>query len=1143
LPTKLSRYAEGIMEAAWLAAVIVVPVFFDVYSSRIFEPDKITLLRSLALVILAAWVVKLVEQGGVRWERVPRQTSSLRGSLQALLRIPLIAPVSGLALVYLLSTLFSVTPYTSFWGSYQRLQGTYTTLSYLVIFAAMAANLRSRAQVDRLVGAMILSSLPVSLYGVLQRFGADPIPWGGDVTDRIASNMGNSIFVAAYLIMVFPLTLMRVVESFEALMKDPGAEDRAGSNNAPNFVRATIYVFILALQAIALYFSGSRGPWLGWGAGLVLLWLGLSLIWRKRLMTVTGVVLALLAGAFLLALNIPGGPLEALRSRPEFGRLGQLLDAESRTGRVRTLIWQGASELVQPHAPLDYPDGRQDVFNILRPLIGYGPESMYVAYNRFYQPELTLVEKRNASPDRSHNETWDSLVITGLLGLLAYLTLFGAVIYYGLKWLGLVPSQKWRNFFLGLYLLTGLVVAGIFWLWKGVAYLGVALPFGTILGVIVYLIVISLVLRLEAPASPLEKLRAYLLLGLVAAVIAHFVEINFGIAIASTRTYFWVSSALILLVGYILPLYGVYRQPEAELSPLDLTADSPVGASQVVTVSSSATGGPALSGVKSDPRKQPQNTGRSKNRSATRSDRSRKTGSRASTRANGAGIITELAPWLRQSLFSGLLVGIALFTLGYLYISNISRSTNAVTLIWNSLTRLTVTGTGNSYGLLALVLTTWLLGGLLLVSEWASVGEAPQSLAVWGKMVLVTLGVAFFTALIFWLWHAGGLAALNRNAASTIEEVMGQVRSSEYLLTRYYLYLLGLVFVLGFTIAPEFSTPPGWPATGLRWQVFSLATALAVFLVSFGMLAYTNLRVIQADISFKTAELFARPGSWPVAIQIYDRARNLAPNEDYYYLFLGRAYLEYAKSLQDPVEREGLISQAAQDLKEAQRINPLNTDHTANLARLYSLWTTYTDNPDLQAQRAEQADGYFAKAVSLSPKNSRLWDEWAVHRLNGMDDPDGGYERLQRALEIDPYYDWTYALIADYLARFASNAPGITPERRQEILQQAIDNYGQALERVDPNDLQSRYNYLIALGGVNALMGQTEKAIEVYEQARQLWPDHPDSWRLAGALAQLYANLGQVEPALAYARRALETAPASQQDQIKQLIQQLGGTP
>ena len=89
---------------------------------------------------------------------------------------------------------------------------------------------------------------------------------------------------------------------------------------------------------------------------------------------------------------------------------------------------------------LKFPDGSTDKFNFLRPLIGYGPESMYVAYNQFYQPELGQVEKRNASPDRAHNETWDSIVITGILGLLVYLSIFSAVFYYGLKWLGLIES-------------------------------------------------------------------------------------------------------------------------------------------------------------------------------------------------------------------------------------------------------------------------------------------------------------------------------------------------------------------------------------------------------------------------------------------------------------------------------------------------------------------------------------------------------------------------------------------------------------------------------------------------------------------------------------------------------------------------------
>jgi len=69
------------MEAAWLAAVNWLSrSSFNVYSSRIFEPDKITLLRTLGLIILAAWIIKLIEQGGVRWEQIPHNGGGLKNN-------------------------------------------------------------------------------------------------------------------------------------------------------------------------------------------------------------------------------------------------------------------------------------------------------------------------------------------------------------------------------------------------------------------------------------------------------------------------------------------------------------------------------------------------------------------------------------------------------------------------------------------------------------------------------------------------------------------------------------------------------------------------------------------------------------------------------------------------------------------------------------------------------------------------------------------------------------------------------------------------------------------------------------------------------------------------------------------------------
>ena len=91
--------------------------------------------------------------------------------------------------------------------------------------------------------------------------------------------------------------------------------------------------------------------------------------------------------------------------------------------------------------------------------MGYGPETMWIAYNPFYPPQLAQVEARNASPDRSHNETWDSLVITGLFGFIAYLTIFIAIFYWALRWLGLLVNR--RDTLLYIALLTVITVASV----------------------------------------------------------------------------------------------------------------------------------------------------------------------------------------------------------------------------------------------------------------------------------------------------------------------------------------------------------------------------------------------------------------------------------------------------------------------------------------------------------------------------------------------------------------------------------------------------------------------------------------------------------------------------------------------------------
>lgn len=1082
MPTRLSRYCEGVMEAAWLAAVVVVPVFFDIYSGRIFEPDKIALLRTLALVILAAWIVKTAEEGGIRWGR--RQSGG--SSLLALARVPLALPAAALVAAYLISTLFSVTPRVSLWGSYQRLQGTYTTLAYLTIFAAILAHVRRRAQVERLITAIILASLPVGLYGILQHYDVDPLPWGGDVVTRIAANMGNAIFVAAYLIMVIPLTAGRLISSFAAVLR--GERGEGGSWAA--VLRAGAYVFIAAVELAALYFSGSRGPWLGWLAGSFFMFVFLSLLWRKRWLTLGIIGVAAALGVFLIALNIPGGPLEPIRAMPGMGRLGHVFETDRETGRVRVLIWEGAAKMVAPHPPIEFPDGRTDAFNFLRPFIGYGPESMYVAFNPFYPPELGRWESRSASPDRSHNETWDALVITGALGLIVYLALFASVFYYGLKWLGLIGGRRQRALFAALYVGGGAIGAAGFVLWRGVGYFGVGPPFGIILGLIAYLTLIALFGRPAQIGNGAG--RALMLIPLVAAIVAHFVEIHFGIAIVVTRLYFWTYSALLVVVGHAGGNFGLLAAG-AEAAPAETAS---------VARPEEAAGAP----------------------------QARRKRRRAEARARG-----HAAPGWRGSrsgIVGGGLAAILLVTLGFDYVNDPARSTSIVEILRDSLTRLPVHGFAVSYGVLALVLTTAGVTATVLALEPAS-GDRSSP----GRRLGATLAMAVAIGFGFWLWQAGSLASLAAAAPASMDELIRQVARLEGRLTGYYAVLIVIVVALARFLPDE------WPAAGVRLSGPGRAAAgsTAIAALVFGFLS--NLQVIQADIAFKTAEPFAEARQWPVAIALYQRAIRLAPSEDYYYLFLGRGYLELANLLTDPAEQAGLVEQAERDLRAAQSINPLNTDHTANLARLYRWWASLAAEPGERQWRGQASAEYYARALRLSPNNATLWNEWAVLHLNVLGQPDTAYERLAHSLEVDPYYDATHAILGDYYAREGRTASD--EAARAQALEQAAVEYRAALQYARPHDVKKglTLGYYLSLGKAYADLGRSRQAIETYLNGMAVAPAGTNLWAFDRALAELYEQAGEPALALAHANDALEAAPEAEKAALQGLIFRLQSEP
>ena len=548
--SRLARWSEGVLEACWLVAAAVVPVFFDAHAASPFEPSKVALVRTLALLMAAAWVVRRLEGGSGETAAGPR-----------LWRTPLTLPLLAYVAALTAGACISLQPAASFWGAAVRLDGLLTLFAYLVVFASVAARLRRPDALERLLDVIVAASVPVCLYSLVQAAGLDPIDWRGYFEQgRIASTLGGPTFAGAYLVVVMPLTLAQGVHAWRS--------------RAPGW-RSLVYALAFLLQGVALVLTGSRGPWIAAVAGLFGMGVLLGAVRRRRLWTALAFLPALAFGLFVLLLNVPRGPLEPLRDKPALRRLGHLFDKATPdlSGRARFLIWKGAFALSLPRPPLVDGDGRPDRFARLRPVFGYGMETLALGFHAVYDPEFNSIERRHhlqseeplerrpiellPVPDRSHNEFWDSVVFGGWLGGAAHLAFYWALLALALRVLGLeTRGGRWR--FTGYLGVAGLLVGAGASDAFGWPYLGVGLPFGLAAGFVLHALLAAF-----RDATPLRGPRAWLGLGLAGALLGHFVDVELGLSVATSKLYFWILAGVLAaaslepaLLGSVEPAAG-----------------------------------------------------------------------------------------------------------------------------------------------------------------------------------------------------------------------------------------------------------------------------------------------------------------------------------------------------------------------------------------------------------------------------------------------------------------------------------------------------------------------------------------------------------------------------------------------------------
>lgn len=297
--------------------------------------------------------------------------------------------------VMVLSSVFGVNAYHSFWSNYERMAGVVSLLHYLA-FLFLAANVfKTQKDWYAFFDFSILASVIEAFYGLSQSAGIFTSSGGA----RIDGTIGNASFLAGYMLINALLAFWLALEKKSATWR-------------------WLYSGVIILNLIVLYQTETRGALVALVIGVFCLMLffifarakDLAGLPFRRLEHLKKYVIGLLIFFMIVAASIwLVRESQFVKHSPTLYRVTHI-NLSDTTAQTRLLAWkmswQGFVE---------------------RPIFGWGPENYSVVFNKYYDPHLYPVESWF---DRSHNAFLDILVNTGVAGSAIYLAIVFLAFWY-----------------------------------------------------------------------------------------------------------------------------------------------------------------------------------------------------------------------------------------------------------------------------------------------------------------------------------------------------------------------------------------------------------------------------------------------------------------------------------------------------------------------------------------------------------------------------------------------------------------------------------------------------------------------------------------------------------------------------------------
>lgn len=304
-------------------------------------------------------------------------------------RNPVVQAVLLFIVTLLIALPFSINITNSFFASSSRMTGVFQYLHYFSFFLILVSVFKSWKEWKTFFFTSNIAALTAAVFGFMQM--------NGLAEKRMSSVMGNPIFFGVF-------ALIGVFVAIILLLKE-------------NNTRLKIFFgFSIVVNLTALLLSASRGPLLGLAVALFVGFLMSAITFLKG-RTRFGIIFATLA-----IFSVMVGSFILLRSAP-----------------VKDAIKDQLPFVVSRMVYSDLGNDRFEVWDIGikgfldRPVFGWGLENFVIPGNLYIDRANIHTSLMDTWYDKVHNQFIEMLVVTGIVGFLGYIYLWGTALWLSVK--------------------------------------------------------------------------------------------------------------------------------------------------------------------------------------------------------------------------------------------------------------------------------------------------------------------------------------------------------------------------------------------------------------------------------------------------------------------------------------------------------------------------------------------------------------------------------------------------------------------------------------------------------------------------------------------------------------------------------------